>query len=110
MKKLVLFTGITVYLLFAVSSFIAVATENRASVVHPAKPSENILAQEKALPIYYVKNIDGKICVLDANNNVKIKTDTLVSLLPQNDKIKLNQGIKVEGDENLRTLLEDFCS
>lgn len=109
MRKLVLITGVVVYVLFVVSTFIAIGTEGKMSVLDTAAP-QSVTTESLQQQTYTVKNIDGKITVLNSENNIIKTTDTLVALLPISDQTRLNKGIQVNGENELRTLLEDFCS
>lgn len=110
MKKLILITGLIVYTLFAVSSFIAVATENKASILEVTAPAvTEETTGKKAL--YTLTEKDGVIVVIyNRNGNIVKETDTLLSVLPIQDQQKLKQGIQVDSEKELSRLLQDFCS
>lgn len=61
---------------------------------------------------FLVKGDDGKITVYKVNENgeeeVYEKTEISVEYLSETDKIKIMEGIKVNGIEELNQLLEDF--
>ena len=112
MKKLIFITGIVVYSLFAV----AMAAESEKT----SKPAVRVLSEtvsfetvsESERPYSYLMKVsNGNIVVLD-NSSGKIitKTDTQISVLPKGDQDMLKKGIKVKSKNELRRLLEDFCS
>jgi hypothetical protein len=110
MKRLVILTGIIVYILFAISAFIAIASEETEDYTQLATATEAV-TQYSSEDIFLVKNQEGKVVVL--NNETKEiieKTDTQVSLLPKTDQKKLEDGIVVQGKKELRKILEDLCS
>lgn len=111
MKRLILITGVVVYILFAVSSFIAIAQENQDTVTKSTVFVETSEASNPIYNMYTLTESKGVIVVRD-NRSGKIikKTDTLVSLLPQGDQKKLKKGIKAKNERELNRLLEDFCS
>lgn len=39
-----------------------------------------------------------------------LTTDTFTYMLPKSDKRKIEQGIEIKGEEQLRKTLEDYCS
>ena len=61
---------------------------------------------------FLVKEDEGKITVYKVNENgeeeVYEKTEISVEYLSETDKIKIMEGIKVNGIEELNQLLEDF--
>ena len=109
MKRLILITGLIIYTLFAISSFIAVASENKSSILQVTSSTETTIPAEKGL--YTVKEKDGVIVVIYNEKDEIIKiTDTSVAILPLQDQQALNRGIQVYNDKELNRLLEDFCS
>lgn len=112
MKKLILITGISVYVLFAVSMLIKSAEPKPSyeRIVYETKAPEIVTETEKS-DLYLLKSVDGKIAVEEISSGKIIKkTDTLVSILPEKDKDMLKKGIRVKSERELVTLLEDFCS
>ena len=62
---------------------------------------------------YCLKDKEGRIAVYRECENVTqpmLITETLVDSLPEEDQIKLKEGISVRGDTALRKALEDYCS
>lgn len=110
LKRLILITAVIIYALFAISSFIAVATENKNSILEVTSP-EITSSEVKKQGIYTLTESDGVIAVI-YNESGKIiqKTDTLVSILPPEDQKKIREGIQIYNEKELIRLLEDFCS
>lgn len=60
---------------------------------------------------YVIKLVNGRIIVyLDDMKTVYLMSEKDVSSLPQGDKLLLEKGILVHGEENLKKSLEDYCS
>lgn len=61
---------------------------------------------------YIIKDNNGYITIYNQNEygeeNIIKKTDILVKYLPDEDKGKLKQGIKINGKKDLDQFLEDF--
>lgn len=61
---------------------------------------------------YILRNNDGKISIYKINeDNIEElyeKTDIYIDFLPEKDKIDIQNGIKVNGKEELNQLIEDF--
>lgn len=60
---------------------------------------------------YTIKEYEGKIAVFK-NNNSKPTTiyEAYVSLLPESDQIKLQNGITVNNTNDLQQIIEDYTS
>ena len=58
---------------------------------------------------YTVSVLDGRIAVFRAGE-LCYSTDTPVASLPKADRTRLEKGIKVDSEKELKTLLEDYCS
>ena len=111
MKKLILFTGIFVYVLFAVSIFLdrpkGAAVSSAAAVVE-TQPSTS---QQSPETLYIVRSSDGRVAVEDnKTGEIVTRTDTLVSVLPEDDRKQLEKGIAARSEREVRTILEDLCS
>lgn len=112
MKKLILITGIVLYSLFAVA-MLADSDKRNELVNELVKETYSVerITESDIKELYVLKAYDGRIAVADgATGEIIKKTDTLVSILPKKDRNMLKKGIKVNSDEELRLLLEDFCS
>lgn len=79
---------------------------------HSEVSAENPTTQQtEKKKMYSVKEYNGLVAVFDAESGFIVKiTDTYVSSLPNDDRKKLSEGIKIDDDEKLRKLLEDLCS
>ena len=72
--------------------------------------SPKILKEDKEQLLYILTVSDGVIVVKNKENRIVKKTDTIVSVLPKQDRENLEKGIKVKSEKELSRLLEDFCS
>ena len=111
MKKLILFTGIIVYVLFAVSIFL----DRPQSVYIPSAvqmtATESSVTDENPETLYIVKVSGGRVAVEDNRTGELVtKTDTLVSVLPETDRKQLENGIAARSEREVRIILEDLCS
>lgn len=112
MRRLILITGVVIYSLFAASMIIkSNIKEKPAQQLGYETYAVETVSKSAEKSIYVVKTLNGKVAVEDIKTGKIIKkTDTLVSVLPRGDQKMLRKGIKVDNDEQLRLLLEDFCS
>ena len=97
MKKLLAVTGaiLAVYIL--------------ASAAQYPRHAGNVQdAPESGAP-YTVREYRGYVAVFEAGDKPQI-TDTAVASLPRSDRSKLERGIEIYSEEELKTLLEDLCS
>ena len=105
MKKLVLITGIIlmVCLFTSVYASPSATVGTNATVTEESKGGEN--------EVFVLKSENNRIVVYRFGENTPyITTDTLVSTLPKGDIMLLEKGIEVNGEENLKKSLEDYCS
>lgn len=73
--------------------------------------SSNTSQSDASSDIYIVKDYNGKIAVFYEGEEEPIKQiDRGTQSLPKADRDMLARGIKVEGEEKLRRLLEDYNS
>lgn len=79
------------------------------------KSNEVVLYQEKEGECgehYIVKDLDGKVVIYKKEKNgiEKMIEETSISTdyLPETDKIQIQDGIEVNGRENLNQLIEDY--
>ena len=111
MKKLVLITGIIIYTLFSVSAVFALSTENGTAPVEQPTKVKTVENVTKKQDKFVVKSHKGKISAFDCNTGEMIvESDALVSNLPREDAEKLEQGIYANSKDELRRILEDYCS
>ena len=104
MKKLLIFTGVIMIAYVAVSSLhggYAVAVQNGTD----AYISEGDTKAE----IFVITTQNDRVVVY-SEGEVYLRTDTIVSQLPKKDRLKLNEGITVFSEKELKELLEDYCS
>ena len=61
---------------------------------------------------YIVRNKDGKIAIyrINENNEEELyeETEIAIDYLTETDKVNIQNGIRVNGNENLNQLIEDF--
>lgn len=61
--------------------------------------------------IYIVKDYNGKVAVFKDGDTEPVRTtQQQVDALPKTDRDMLNEGVTVTGDDELRRLIEDYCS
>ncbi len=60
---------------------------------------------------YIVSEYNGQIAVFINDDKTPVKIyDSYVSTLPQKDQVTLKEGIKVETQEELQLIIEDYTS
>ena len=101
------------YILFAATFVFFTGTrenrpaENAALSTVPATAPTQKASEE----VYVVREIDGRVAVESVSTGKIVRrTDTMVSILPDEDRKRLKNGIKADSARELRRLLEDFCS
>lgn len=102
MKKLLLITG----------AILAVYLVMTAMVTGDAQAPETVTAGsavESSESGYMITSVDGMVAVIK-DGELFMSTDTAVASLPKTDRNKITQGIWVNSKEELKSLLEDFCS
>ena len=97
MKKLLAIAGTMMLLYVLISSL----TEAAAPRTAPPAATEAL--------VYVVKAEDDRVVVYYADS-LYLRTDTPVSALPKSDRTRLNEGITLTSEKELRALLEDICS
>jgi hypothetical protein len=65
------------------------------------------LPEEEERTVYLIQTIDGEVCVRYGDGKV-LRTGLSASMLPQHDREALEQGITVESQQELTSLLEDL--
>lgn len=111
MKRLILSTGIIVYVLFAVSIFLDRPGSVSVPSVVPMTATEQSVEDKAPETLYIVKISDGRVAVEDNRTGELVtKTDTLVSVLPKSDIKQLKKGIAAHSEREVRSILEDLCS
>ena len=63
-------------------------------------------------PTGYVLSVfDGRIAVFEAGKDAPVRlTDTRIASLPQTEAERLKKGIRASDEEELQSLIEDYCS
>lgn len=102
MKKLLTVTG-AILIAYVVLSSVYVSSGEEAVAAKTAQP------QTRPQQIYVVREENDRLVVY-LDEQVYLRTDTRVSTLPRSDRLKLEHGIDVFSDEELKQLLEDYCS
>ena len=112
MKRLVAITGIILFACLFVSATAApqaTAEEAIYSTVYNEK--EATQAQSDDEKVYILKAEKGKLVVyVKGESTPYIETDRIISSLPRGDILRLERGIEVAGEENLKKSIEDYCS
>ncbi len=108
MKRLVLITGI----ILAVCLFAGVYAAPSGAVQTPETLVQTSqLEQTGGVQIYILKAENGRLAVYKKGEDKPyIQTQTNINNLPQGDILRLEKGIEVSGEDNLRKSLEDYCS
>ncbi len=104
MKKLISITAICLFTcLFLSASF---APETSADTVRSNSNYEENTPQE-----YILKSENGIIVVYKKGSDIPLfSTDTACSGLPKKDQTELEKGVSVSGYNNMKRLVEDYCS
>lgn len=58
---------------------------------------------------YLIGVEDNRVAVFHAGE-LMMKTETLVDSLPKSDQNRLREGVRVNSDEELKMLIQDYCS
>ena len=98
MKKLLAVTG--VILIAYVIGSAAAATDSRGS---------ETLSDAQDAAVYVLCAEENRVVVY-RDGSLWLRTDTLVSSLPKRDRVRLETGIIVFSDTELKRLIEDYCS
>ena len=59
--------------------------------------------------LYLMRDVNDRVVVF-RGGEVYISTDTQVSSLPKSDREKLEKGINIYSEKELKSLMEDICS
>lgn len=105
MKKLISASAVLLTLLLTLSAtyFIGERDEN-------LPPAVNVKLNEQKTGGYTVGVYDGKVAVFDEKGEVTHVYDVLISTLPEYDQAQLSVGVRVDSEEKLRSLIEDYTS
>ncbi len=99
MKKLILITGIILITCVLVS------------VLAAPRAAAGGAAAADAAQGFVIKDSGGRVAVFKSGENDPfLTTETYTATLPKNDVSKLKKGIDARDANELRRLLEDYCS
>lgn len=110
---------ITMIIFFGVSKIVSNISRKDMSISQKNEDVENDIQtittsskEEEEETIYLIKENNGYIAIyiIDKNGdkNLREKTNILTKYLPEIDKEKLQEGIKVKGKKELNRVLEDY--
>ena len=101
MKKLILITGMIL---------IGCTLINLLAAPRPAAaPASQAATRE--VKRFYLTEKSGRLAVYRSGEGEPfLVTETVVSSLPRADRAAIRRGIEIEGEDELRRLLEDYCS
>ena len=102
MKKLIVITLIIVTIYFALNIILS----PQADAPVAASASADATQTEEGFRLGVE---DDRVAVF-RDGILYLKTETLLSSLPKSDRVKLEEGIVVDSLEELKTLLQDYCS
>lgn len=112
MKKLISITAVILFGCLFIGSFCAtqdVPNMTGQNIIYNEKETEERADEVKQ--VYIIKSEDGRLVVYKQGDaKPYMQTDTFVKALPKGDVLRLEKGIEVTGDENLKKYLEDYCS
>lgn len=102
MKRLIGITG--AFLLIYVIVTAAMTPAGEATV-----PTDPDGAADENAAVYTAREENDRI-VIESGGGVVLRTDTGVSGLPKIDRLRLEEGITLYSDKELKAFLEDYCS
>ena len=102
MKKLIMITGAVLLVYLIVVTAAAQPTEYSSPQVTSAQANG-------AESGYRLGVSDGRIAVF-RDGELYMITDTQISSLPKADQKRLEEGIYINSDRELKELLQDYCS
>lgn len=101
MKQLLAVTGVVlIVFLLAMNALVPASRDASAASVQPSAAPRHS---------YYICAVDDRVAVY-RDGELYRSTDTLLSSLPKADQTRLKKGIYLDSDEELRRLLQDYCS
>ena len=104
MKKLILIFGAFLIIYVIVTG---VAEQKTASITQSGEPQS--VSEDKPEEYYTVKSENGRIVVY-FGGELFYKTTTAVSTLPKTDQNELLYGIVAKDEQELKHVIEDYCS
>ena len=103
-KKLILITGIILISCVVISS----AFEANVQVSETVYQVPEVTNVQKT---FVMSSENGRLVVYRKGEQEPfMTTDTFTYSLPKTDKRQLEEGIEIQGEEELRKTLEDYCS
>ncbi len=109
MKRLIAITGAILIGCTIVSA--AASSESKLSETTQTIYNETENPSKSEQNDFIIRLVNENVVVfLSDGMTVYLDTGKNVSSLPQGDKLRLEQGIEVHGRDNLKRLLEDYCS
>ncbi len=86
-------------------------TITQTPATNPPQISETIYPTPPEIPIYTIKEYEGKIAVfMGEKQKPEIVFDRYVHLLPDLDRKEIREGVIAEDYETLLSLIEDYTS
>ena len=74
----------------------------------PAPVPVSAAVAEVSAPLYTVREYMGVVAVFSPENGLVRLTDCAVASLPEQDRLRLTEGVTVDSEEALAMLLEDY--
>lgn len=112
MKKLIAVTAVILFGCFFIGSFSAtqdVKKGTEQTIIY--NENETADQSDEFKQVYIIKAENGRLAVYRKGDaKPYMQTDTFVKALPKGDIMRLEKGIEVTGEENLKRYLEDYCS
>ena len=71
--------------------------------------SDTSAAGQETVVVYTVREYRGRVAVY-RDGGLTRQTDTAVASLPKSDRVRLQNGIDVYSEKELKALMEDLCS
>lgn len=102
LKRLLTITG-TILIAYVVFSAVAAPPGEEAAV------KQELSTVGESVPIYLITEENDRVVVY-RNDEIYLRTDTQVSSLPKGDRQKMERGITVFSDKELKEMIEDYCS
>lgn len=106
MKKLICITGMILIACVVTGNIFSANTEASAQTVQQSTTKEN-----QSQEVFVLKIEDGYLNIyLKETGELYLKTETMASNLPKGDVMRLKSGVEINGKEELRRAIEDYCS
>lgn len=112
MKKLIAVTAVILFGCLFIGSFSAtqdVQNGTEQNIMYNEKETAD--QADEVYQVFIIKAENGRLAVYKKGDTKPyMQTDTFVKALPKGDILRLEKGIEVTGEENLKRYLEDYCS